>query len=121
MFGSAWEESIADVQPDFVPVMALADSVTRGEAFNVTISTWGGRDCTKVARTEVIVDGLVAKITPYNKNRVGASCAAVGAVFRHSATLRFAQAGTATVTVTARGEVNGRMEVTSFQDSVIVR
>lgn len=64
----------------------------------VAVMTYGD-DCTWVDRTEVAVNGLTAVVKPFDKSDVASVCADTIFSYRHMASIRFAQPGTATITV----------------------
>ena len=72
-------------------------SVQSGASFEVTVITLGG-GCTEQGETEVEVQGLSADITPYDYQLIpppGTACPLYGKEYRHTATLSFAEKGTA--------------------------
>lgn len=69
-----------------------------GVDVQVTVTTYGD-DCTTVDRTDVEVNGLVAIIRPFDKSATRSVCADTLFSYEHVATIRFADAGTATISV----------------------
>ncbi len=78
-------------------------SVAQGKPFEVTVITAGG-GCMEQGNTEVKVRGLRADITPYDYEIVpiGGGCTLIGQDYLHTATLSFAEKGTATITFYGR-------------------
>ena len=79
--------------------MALPDSAHRWQPVTVTITSYGG-GCITQGETDVAVGDLLAVIRPYRYEAVGpVACTAELRIFRHVATVQFAQLGLATVRV----------------------
>ena len=64
----------------------------------VTALTYGS-DCTWFKRTDVEITGLTAVIRPFDESAVESVCGDAVFSYRHTATIQFAQAGMATITV----------------------
>lgn len=76
-----------------------------GTPATVTVEAYGASGCVRQGETEATVSGLVARIRPWRYEPQGddIACTAIFQVFRHSATLTFATAGTATIRVEGVG------------------
>lgn len=72
--------------------------VEHGVDVQVTVMTYGD-DCTTADRTDVEVSGLVAIIRPFDKSATRSVCADTLFSYEHVATIRFEQAGAATISV----------------------
>jgi hypothetical protein len=72
--------------------------VQSGANVSVTVLTYGD-DCTWVKRTDVEVTGLTAVIRPFDESAVESLCGDAIFSYRHTTSIRFEQAGTATITV----------------------
>lgn len=93
--------------PVQVQVPAVAQ---RGQAFEVRVTTYGG-GCVHKGRTDVRVDGLSARITPYDWEVVqlpqGSACTMELRLLQHTASVRFDQAGTGRVQIHGRSKPSG--------------
>ena len=78
--------------------ITLPASVQSGEPFEVTVTTLGG-GCMEKGETDVQIQGLRADITPYDYEitPLFEGCLLYGEDYRHTATLSFAEKGTATL------------------------
>lgn len=78
-------------------------TVEQGKPFDVTVITAGG-GCTEQGQTVVEVQGLQASVTPYDYEiiPIGRGCTLIGQNYPHTATLNFAEKGTATITFHGR-------------------
>ena len=76
----------------------LPVSVASGEPFEITVTTLGG-GCMEQGKTDVQLQGLRADITPYDYEitPLFGGCLLYGENYRHTATLSFAEKGTATL------------------------
>jgi hypothetical protein len=83
------------------PPIALPASAKRGVAFEARVTTYGSSSCTRPDGAEVRVRGLVADVTPYDSIFRG-TCTADLRSFPRAVTLRFDEAGEATVRVNGR-------------------
>ena len=72
-----------------------------GQSFSITVSTFGN-SCVSPAGAEVVVDGLVATITPYDVVVAGEICLDYLKAYPRTLQLHFGQAGTATIRVNGR-------------------
>lgn len=70
---------------------------------SVTVMTYGN-DCTWMDRTEVEVHGLDVVIRPFDRSDTESPCGDTIFGYPHLASVRFEQAGTATITVLGYGE-----------------
>ena len=84
------------------PPISLPASVKRGVAFDATVTTYGSSSCTRADGAEASVRGLVAEVTPYDLVNRGGICTADLRGFPRTVTLRFDEAGEATVRVNGR-------------------
>jgi hypothetical protein len=73
-------------------------SAQAGTDVSVTAQTYG-TDCTGPERTDVKVTGLNAVIRPFDRNFVESVCGDLVWPYRHTTSIRFEEAGTATITV----------------------
>ncbi len=78
-------------------VLTVPDSVRVGDAFEVSIRTYGD-GCYRMGDTEVGANGLLAEVAPYDSHATKGVCAAILRSFDHRGTLTFGQSGTARVT-----------------------
>jgi hypothetical protein len=88
----------------------LPEAVGRGQDFRVKVTTYAAT-CREKARTDVAIQDMRAVITPYDYEVTypdGIICLPVVVSFEHTATLRFDQVGTATITVRGYSDVQGR-------------
>lgn len=110
---------VIDHHDDPVRVEAPAE-VARGTDFQVAVVTYGG-GCVSEGDTQVEVDGLRAVVTPHDIDVSGPGifCTLELRQFRHTATLRFDRAGTATVVFRGRRVPEG--DVVSVERTVRVR
>lgn len=81
----------------------IPTTVTAGEDFTVAVFTYGG-GCVSKGETESEVQGSTATIRPYDYDATAtlpanSACTSDLKIYRHEATLRFMQPGTARVTV----------------------
>ena len=74
--------------------------VSRGQSFTVTVATFGN-GCVTAAGADVVIDGLISTITPYDVV-VRATCPDILKTFPRAVQLSFGQAGAATVRVNGR-------------------
>jgi hypothetical protein len=86
--------------PDDLAIV-MPDAVATGQQFTVTVRTRGADGCWQKDRTQVTRSGLEATITPFDVRR-GGTCTMAPVEILHTATLMFAQAGVATVTILGR-------------------
>lgn len=109
---------ITGFKPDD-PQIVTPDTVNAGEEFTVSVSTYGN-GCVEKGSTEYEVDGLDATITPYDIEIRGGTiaCTDVLKELTHTATLQFAGAGIARVTVQGRQRPRG--DPVTVERSVVV-
>lgn len=87
------------VGPDQMdPVIEHPEVLQRGVDIPVTVTTLGD-DCTWADHTDVVITGLTAVIKPFDKSATDSPCADTIFMYKHSATVRFEESGTATITV----------------------
>jgi len=100
-------------------LISVPDSVRVGESFTVAVATYGA-GCSDADRTQTSQSGLVGHVTPYDIERTtsGSACGAEMRTHGHTATLRFTEAGTATVNF--YGIRLPGQEAISFQRTVVV-
>lgn len=101
-----WSRGLGLVQDGTPPFTSLIapDVVHRGEAFQITASTFGSSSCTRPDGYELSVTALGAEIKLYDWGApVGAVCTADLGTFPRTITLQFEQPGSATITVIGRG------------------
>jgi hypothetical protein len=101
------------------PSIVVPESVRAGEDFTVTIGTTWRNTCARKDATEVRVQGASATVTPYERVTEGGACGDMVQHFTHTATLRFAQPGTAEIVVRGRASHTGG--VRTIQRSVTVQ
>lgn len=97
------------------PEVSLPASATAGEAFTVTVRTFGG-GCTSKGPTVVDTVDAVVRILPHDVTTEGPNvvCPAVLRTFEHRADLTFEEAGERTVRIVGRrvdGEVDEVIEL----------
>jgi hypothetical protein len=102
-------------------VVEIPNAVTRNTDLSVTVSTFGN-SCVDKGDTEVTTSGSSAEIRPFDIFVTHAprnySCADILRTHVHGATLRFSQAGLATVRVRGRIEPGGETMVVERQVTV---
>jgi hypothetical protein len=97
--------------------IAAPDTVSAGTAFNVSVVTYGG-GCVTQGTTESAVIGAVAQVTVYDEEHHADVCTDELRMFSHTATLQFAQPGTATLQVRGWKEPE-RKEITVTRQIVV--
>jgi hypothetical protein len=101
------------------PVVVTApDSVHAGQAFDVTIRTYGD-GCYSQGETPVAVQGSVAQLSPFDLRSTRGNCPAVVQTFDHHASVTFSALGTAQVVVAGVREPEHTL--VTVQRSVVVR
>ncbi|HYW08566.1 MAG TPA: hypothetical protein VE913_16520 [Longimicrobium sp.] len=101
------------------PAIEAPTTVRAGEDFTVTIRTGWPNGCAREDGTEVEVRGASATITPYDRMTEGSICTMEVQAFVHTATLRFAQPGTARLLIRGRATRTGGAR--TIERSVTVR
>ncbi len=81
-------------------VIEAPSTAAVGQAFSITISTFGN-SCVSPAGADVVVDGLVATVTPYDAVS-GETCNDYLKPYPRTLQLLFGQSGTATIRVNGR-------------------
>jgi hypothetical protein len=81
-------------------VIEAPSTVRAGQSFSITVSTFGN-SCVSAAGADVVVQGLVATITPYDVIS-GGTCLDYLKAYPRTLELRFGQAGRATILVNGR-------------------
>ena len=91
-----------------------------GRTVTVLITTYGSGCHTTLGETDVVVDGLMATITPWDYTaRPGTGCTRQLLAFEHRAVVQFASAGTAQLRI--RGiDVSSRSAANMVGDTVVV-
>jgi hypothetical protein len=84
------------------PQVVVPQTAQAGQLFTVTVTTIGG-GCLRMGPTRVRTRGMSAEVRPYDVHNGGNVCPTDVQPFEHTATLRFDQPGTATVTFHGRG------------------
>ena len=82
-------------------VITAPSTAPVGQSFSITVSTFGNSGVSS-AGAEVVVDGLVATITPYDFVVTGENCLDYLKAYPRTLQLGFGQAGTATIRVNGR-------------------
>jgi hypothetical protein len=78
----------------------LPTDIIRGQPFEVTVYTFGSSSCTTPDGAELKMEGLVARVTPYDLvPTADVPCTADMAPFAHPVTLRFDSKGVATLRI----------------------
>ena len=78
----------------------LPTDIIRGQPFEVTVYTFGSSSCTTPDGAELEIEGMVARITPYDLvPAADVPCTADMAPFAHPVTLRFDREGVATLRI----------------------
>ena len=90
---------IPAVVVDLPPNVDAPDSAARGEAFTVTVRTFGGGCIRKIARTLVFLRDQLALISPYNETRRATFCNSDLLYLEHRVALAFDRPGVATIRV----------------------
>lgn len=106
-----------------LPQVDMPGEVRQGESFTATIITQGG-GCMEQGETEIDIQGLRAEITPYDYEITppfGALCPLYGQDYTHTATLTFAEKGTATVSFYGRDQLSSGITATTVTRTVEVR
>ena len=102
--GPSQDRQIGEIgYPNNVEI-TIPDSVQSGQAFIVSVRTFGSDGCWRDDGTDVEVRGLIATVTPYDIHRVEAGTACTQAIIeiKHSAQLTFVGSGAAQVSVRGR-------------------
>jgi hypothetical protein len=81
-------------------VIEAPSTVTVGQSFSITVSTFGN-SCVSPAGAEVVVEGLVARITPYDVV-AGETCMDYLKAYPRTIEVRFGRAGAAIIRVDGR-------------------
>jgi hypothetical protein len=102
-------------------VVEVPSTVSRGVDFDVTVRTYGG-GCVDQGDTEIMLSGPDAEVRPFDIFVVempdNYACTDILKRFTHRATLRFTQAGAATVRIRGRAEPGGEIIVVERQVTV---
>ena len=101
-----WVREVGQLAPELssIQMLRLPVEAEAGMAFDITVTTVGSSSCTRADGAEVVVSGLVADVTPWDRVAPqGTACTADLAGFPRDVTLRFDVAGTATIRLHGRG------------------
>ena len=79
-------------------VIEAASTIPVGQSFSITVSTFGN-SCVSAAGADVVIDGLIATITPYDVI-AGGNCLDYLKPYPREVQLSFVQAGAAIIRVT---------------------
>lgn len=102
-----WERVPGDIGNSTGAVLQAPTEARQGVAFQITVTTYGSGSCTRADGAETAVVGLLAVVRPFDLEKRGANvvCTMDLAPYSRSVTLRFDEAGEATIRVIgARGE-----------------
>lgn len=104
------------------PPATVPSEVTRGQPFEVSVSTLGG-DCTLKGDTVVSAEGLRANVTPFDIEVTRASpCLLYAQELVHTAKLVFEEAGTATITFHGQNpDISSPEKLVSLERTLSVR
>lgn len=94
------------------PPITLPATVKRGVSFDATVTTYGSSSCTRADGAEVQVRGLIAEVTPYDLTNRRGICTADLRAFPRTVSLRFDEAGEATVRVNGRSGARHEARIT---------
>lgn len=97
--------------PEHHPQVVVPQAAQAGEPFTVTVNTQGG-GCLRMGPTRVRTRGMNAEIRPYDVHDGGRVCPMDVIPFEHTATVRFDQPGTATLSFHARGTAGAEVVIT---------
>ena len=97
------QPGLIQILPSAPAQVSVPQTAPRGAPFTVEVVTHGG-GCLLQGPTRVRTSGMAADVRPYDRHTGGRVCPADVALYRHTATLRFDQPGTATVRIHGRGE-----------------
>lgn len=100
--------------------LAVPDTVRAGVAFEVQVTTYGSGSCTRPDGAAVRVAGLVAEVTPYDRDPTQAACTEDLRAYPRPATIRFDAVGQAVVRVRGRASRHSDSTVTA-EARVVVR
>lgn len=99
------EERLGIIQiiPGFPAQVGVPDSAAVDEPFTVSVRTAAGR-CIRAGPTQVRKNGMTADVRPYDLHVGGGDCTSDAPFHQHIATLRFDQAGAATIRFIGLGQ-----------------
>jgi hypothetical protein len=110
-----------------VPVtssIAAPDTVTAGEPFDAVVYSFGSTTCATPVRADVVMDGLVARVTPYVRvpDDPGTQCTADVSPRPHPVRLTFPRRGQGMIEAVGRApDASGGGEETVVRRPVWVR
>lgn len=110
VLGPEGREQPGIIDPSSPQAVTVPATAQRGQPFTVTVITHGG-GCLSQGPTRVRILGTTAEVRPYDVHSGGNVCPADVQLYEHTATLRFDEAGTATVRVHGRAIPDGDMAV----------
>jgi hypothetical protein len=84
------------------------DTVAVNQPFAVLVRTYGN-GCVSQGRTQLVLNGLQATVTPYDVHDGGDICPDILRMFDHEVTLTFEEAGVGVVTFRGRREPEDTM------------
>ena len=95
---------IGFIEFTYNPVLVeVPDSVAVSVPFAVSVTTYRGRCGTRIGDTEVVLEGNVARVTPYDYQATGdPNCTDNLLLYEHQTTVRFDVPGEAVVVVIGR-------------------
>ena len=99
---------------------AVPDTVRAGVPFEVRVTTYGSGSCTRPDGAAVRVAGLVAEVTPYDREPTRGACTDDIAAYPRPAAVRFDVPGQAVVRVIGRASRNSDSTVTAEARLVVV-
>ncbi len=99
-------------------VISAPSTVTAGQAFDVTVTTYGN-SCVSAAGADVEIDGITARITPYDFRRTDQTCLDYSAPYPRTVQLRFDLSGEGIIRVSGRSHQSSQL--VTVQRSVFVR
>ena len=105
-------------------VLEAPDSMRLGEATQVRVTTYGSGSCTRAAGAELRVTGLVAEITPIDREQRSGACTSDLRSYARDVGVRFDVAGVATIRVRGRSQYrasDGRDSLVVRERTVVVR
>lgn len=95
--------------PDRLSIQ-VPDTVSLGVPFEVEFDTCVANSCYVPSRTDVVVDGRTATVTPWDV-RVGNACFSMGGPLGHTASITFDRPGTSLVRIRGSDGVFDRLVV----------
>lgn len=115
---------IVDIGDARARILRAPDTTRVGIPFQVEVGTYGSGSCTRADGTTVTVQGNLAEIVLFDRERVGGACTTDLSPFQRTTTVQFDEAGTATLRVRGRSlyrTVDRGDSVVVFERSIVVR